>query len=192
MPPILKATDYLKITIMNNKTYFCILKILHETEQCPYMFLQQSYSSNAEGVWIHYKTENLIQWRQASNVQILPKWHWAMAVMASGGIAWACWYENGFTTSSRVLKTAPAPRLFPPLGMDIRSHKVCPPVTLLSYSGLGATSRASCKRNVLARHSGTRLLIPTSKQPKKLKKKLVFFFFAILKKHNPISVKNKL
>lgn len=37
MPLILKATDYLKITIMNNKTYFCILKILHETEQCPYI-----------------------------------------------------------------------------------------------------------------------------------------------------------
>lgn len=32
MPSVLKATDYLKITTMNNKTYFCILKILHEME----------------------------------------------------------------------------------------------------------------------------------------------------------------
>lgn len=50
MPSILKAMDYLKITIMNNKTYFCVLKFLHETEQCPYMFLQQSYSGNTEGL----------------------------------------------------------------------------------------------------------------------------------------------
>lgn len=49
-PRVCLVMEYLKITTMNNKTYFCILKILHEMEQCPYMFLQQSYSSNAEGL----------------------------------------------------------------------------------------------------------------------------------------------